>query len=76
MSLDMSKPIATRDGRAAIIESRDGGFTMGGYRYPIEARVEHPNEPGAWVRHPYMVDGRYKSNDQTNHNDLVNIRAH
>lgn len=75
-AVDLARPIATRDGRVAILERTDGSLVAGGYRYPVVARVEHPNEPGEWVRHAYMADGRWKSNDPCNGNDLVNIRVH
>lgn len=76
MALNVASPIATRDGRAAVIERIDSNQTVGSYAYPVVARVEHPNEPGEWVRWNYMADGRWKSNDPGNHNDLVNIDVH
>ena len=66
---DVCKPYQTRDGRAARITS----ITYGDTSYPICAKVEHPNEPGRWVEWNYMADGRWKSNDNNNPNDLVNI---
>jgi hypothetical protein len=65
-------PCQTRDGRAAVIICTDrvGGF--GGYQYPIQAKVEHPNHAGEWVEWTYLADGRWKSNETANNNDLVN----
>jgi len=65
-------PVCTRDGRAAFIEGSNRSHFEGSYRYPILARVEHPNEHKQWVRWHYMLDGRWKSNDPENGNDLVN----
>ena len=50
--------VMTRDGRAARILSRTETHVMGPYHYPLLAEVEHPNEPGGWVRWHYMADGR------------------
>ena len=69
-------PVQTRDGRAAYIEASDEQHREGPYCYPIRARVEHPNEPGKWVLWHYMPDGRWKSNDPQNGNDLVNYAPH
>lgn len=63
--------VMTRDGRAARIVSMTETHQMGPYLYPIRAEVEHPSEPGQWVTWHYMADGRWKSNDPENHNDLV-----
>ena len=70
--LDISKPCQTRDGRIALIleTERAGGF--GGYQYPIRAKVEHPNNHGEWVEWSYLRDGRWKSNEAENNNDLLN----
>lgn len=70
--IDTSKAIRTRDGRKARIIATNSTHMMGPYRYPIIAEVEHPNEPGQWVRWHYMEDGRWKSNEPGNHNDLLN----
>ena len=69
---DPALPAQTRDGRAAIVLSTTDERKMGGYAYPIRAKVEHPNEPGEWVEWGYMPNGRWKSNDPENNNDLVN----
>jgi hypothetical protein len=69
---DPAAPVRTRDGRAAVIEALDDPHMMGPYHYPIVASVQHPNDPGQWVRWHYMLNGRWKSNDQENGNDLVN----
>lgn len=70
----MIKPnlqVMTRDGRAARIVSVDSTHQMGGYRYPIQAEVESPNNPGEVIRWHYMANGQWKSNDACNGNDLV-----
>ena len=72
---DPHQPLRTRDGRAAVLLSDNDPQTMGPYVYPIKAKVEHPNEPGEWVEWHYLPDGRWKSNDSENPNDLVNVRA-
>jgi hypothetical protein len=73
--LDVTKPVRTRDGRKARIIATDQTVTEGGgYIYPIRAEVEHPNERGKFVRWNYLADGRWKSNERRNHNDLVNER--
>ncbi len=73
MTFDPSKPVRTRDGRKAeIIATNQTVSEGGGYVYPIRARVEHPNHPGEWVSWNYLADGRWKSNEAKNHNDLVN----
>lgn len=74
--IDLTKPICTRDLRAARIIGADSAHMMGPYRYPIVAEVEHPNEPGQWVRWNYMSNGQWKSNDHENNNDLVNVQVH
>lgn len=72
--LDTTKPVRTRDGRKASILVTDQNVTEGGgYRYPIRARVEHPCGDGV-IEWNYMADGRWKSNETHNHNDLVNER--
>lgn len=63
--------VMTRDGRAARVLSFVEPRVEGPYPYPILAEVEHPNEPGAWLRWHFMADGRWKSNDDRNPNDLV-----
>ena len=73
-SFDPSKPVATRDGRAAVVLSTTSTHTMGPYAYPIQAKVEHPNEPTGWVAWHYLPDGRWKSNEDENNNDLINVR--
>lgn len=73
MTLDTNRPVRTRDGRKArIIATNQTVSEGGGYVYPIRAQVEHPNEPGSFVEWNYLADGRWKSNDHHNHNDLVN----
>lgn len=70
----MIKPglqVMTRDGRDARIVSIDEGPKMGGYRYPILAEVEHPNNKGEFVLWHYMANGQWRSNDACNGNDLV-----
>lgn len=75
MNFDPTKPVRTRDGRNARIIATDQTVTEGGgYVYPIRAEVAHPNERGKKVRWNYLADGRWKSNDSRNHNDLVNER--
>lgn len=69
------QPVMTRDGRAARILSFTERHTMGPYHYPILAEVEHPSEVGGWLRWHYMADGRWKSNDDANGNDLVPLRG-
>lgn len=71
MSLKSTDKVQTRDGRAAVILSTRNNRTEGGYSYPIRARVEHPNESGKWVEWSYMDDGRWKSNEPENGNDLI-----
>lgn len=72
---DPSKAVRTRDGRKATILSKDERrMEGGGYVYTIRARVEHPNEPGKTVCWNYLPDGRWKSNEDSNPNDLVNER--
>ena len=63
--------VMTRDGRAATIISRTERHVMGPYEYPILAEVEHPNDPMQTVLWHYMADGRWKSNDPCNPNDLI-----
>ena len=65
--------VMTRDGRAAHILSMTSTHVEGPYHYPILAEVEHPNEPGQWLRWHYLADGRWKSNDNANNNDLIPI---
>lgn len=73
--LDTNKPVQTRDGRKAKILKTDQAISEGGgYIYPIRAKVEHPNDPGKWVEWNYLADGRWKSNETHNNNDLVNYR--
>lgn len=74
MTLRNDQPVMTRDGRAARILSFTEKHAEGPYHYPILAEVEHPNEVGTWVRWHYMADGRWKSNDPENGNDLVPLR--
>jgi hypothetical protein len=69
--LDINRPLRTRDGRRARYIANDRPTVMGGYAYPLRVSVEHPNEPGAWTEWDYMLDGRWKSNDPDNHNDLI-----
>lgn len=73
--LRTDQAVMTRDGRAARILSFTEPHQEGPYPYPILAEVEHPNEVGAWVRWHYMADGRWKSNETDNHNDLVPLRS-
>lgn len=63
--------VMTRDGRAATIISRTESHVMGPYEYPILAEIENPNDPSQKVRWHYMADGRWKSNENNNHNDLI-----
>lgn len=73
--MDITKPVRTRDGRKAEIIRADQTVSEGGgYVYPIRAKVEHPNKPGEWVEWNYLADGRWKSNDCKNPNDLINVR--
>ena len=75
MGFDPTKPVRTRDGRTARILATDQTVSEGGgYVYPIRAEVEHPNKPGARVQWNYLANGRWKSNDAHNRNDLVNER--
>lgn len=75
MSFDPNLPVRTRDGRKARILRTDQTVSEGGgYIYPIRAAVEHPNDPKQFVEWNYLADGRWKSNDPRNHNDLVNER--
>lgn len=74
-ALRADQPVMTRDGRAARILSFTEQHQEGPYFYPILAEVEHPNEIGAWLRWHYMADGRWKSNDPHNGNDLVPLRG-
>ncbi len=72
---DSRKPVRTRDGRKAeIIKTNQTVSEGGGYIYPIRARVEHPNEAGKWVEWNFLANGRWKSNESKNPNDLVNVR--
>ncbi len=73
--LRSDQQVMTRDGRAARILSFTAAHTEGPYHYPILAEVEHPSEIGGWIRWHYMADGRWKSNDPKNPNDLVPVRA-
>lgn len=72
--LRTDQAVMTRDGRAARILSFTEAHSEGPYAYPVLAEVEHPNETGAWLRWHYMADGRWKSNDPENDNDLVPLR--
>lgn len=72
--LDLTAPIRTRDGRAVRLISTTDTHKMGPYNYPLRAEVERPNDPGGWTAWHYMRDGRWKSNDPCNGNDLVNVR--
>ena len=72
--IDVTQPLRTRDGRAVRLISADTPQQMGPYTYPILAEVEHPNKPGRWVRWHYLRCGHWKSNDDQNDNDLVNVR--
>ena len=63
--------VMTRNGRSARIVATGETNKMGGYSYPILAEVEHPNEPGQFVRWHYMPNGQWKSNDSCNNNDLI-----
>ncbi len=72
--LDLSAPLRTRDGRAVRLLSANSPQQMGPYTYPILAEVEHPNSPGEWVRWHFLRCGHWKSNDDQNNNDLVNVR--
>jgi hypothetical protein len=72
--IDVAQPLRTRDGRAVRLLSDAAPQQMGPYTYPILAEVEHPNKPGAWVRWHYLRCGHWKSNDDCNSNDLVNVR--
>jgi hypothetical protein len=71
---DPEKPCQTRDGRAAHVICKDRVSGFGGYQYPIRARVEHPNNADMWVVWSYLSDGRWKSNEASNNNDLVNYK--
>ena len=74
-SLNTEAPIITRDGRPAYIVAT--GQTVsegGGYVYPIRAAVVYPNEPGSSIEWNYLADGRWKSNEHSNHNDIINYR--
>ena len=73
--LRTDQAVMTRDGRAAHILRFDDKHTEGPYAYPIWATVEHPNEIGQWVHWHYMADGRWKSNDPANPNDLIPLRG-
>lgn len=66
--------VMTRDGRDARLLSVTEQHMEGPYPYPILAEVEHPNEPGNWLRWHYLADGRWKSNDPANGNDLIPYR--
>ena len=73
--LDVTKPVRTRDGRKARIIAADQTVSEGGgYVYPIRAEVEHPNDPKKVIRWNYLADGRFKSNEDRNPNDLINER--
>lgn len=73
MAFDPSKPVRTRDGRAArILATNQTKTEGGGYIYPIRAEVEHPAKPGETICWNYLADGRWKSNEARNRNDLVN----
>ena len=75
MNFDPNKPVRTRDGRKAVILSKDDRrMEGGGYVYTIRAEVEHPNDPKLTVRWNYLPEGRWKSNEDRNPNDLVNER--
>lgn len=74
MILRTDQRVMTRDGRAARILSFSEKHMEGPYTYPILAEVEHPSELGAWLRWHYLADGRWKSNDVNNGNDLVPLR--
>lgn len=66
--------VMTRDGRKATILSRTERRVMGPYEYPILAEVEHPNDPEKMVLWHYLANGRWKSNDDSNPNDLISYR--
>jgi hypothetical protein len=72
MMFNPNKPCMTRDGREAYVTSTKQEKIIGGYEYPIRAKVKHPNIPGEWVEWAYLPDGRWKSNESENNNDLVN----
>lgn len=73
MEFDPSKPVRTRDGRKARVLATDQTVSEGGgYVYPIRAEVTHPNKPDEVVEWNYLADGRWKSNDHCNGNDLIN----
>lgn len=73
--LRTDQQVMTRDGRAARILSFTERHTSGPYSYPILAEVEHPSEIGSWLKWHFMSDGRWKSNDDANPNDLVPVRG-
>lgn len=70
--LDVNAPVLTRDGREARILATDAIVETGGYGYPICAEVEHPNEPGKWVKQWYTRDGNWHHAKTCQANDLVN----
>lgn len=73
MSFDPTKPVCTRDGRKArILRTNQVYSEGGGYNYPIRAEVQHPSDLGKMIQWNYLEDGRWKSNDPCNHNDLIN----
>lgn len=76
MVFDPTKPVRTRDGRAARVLRTDCDHAEGPYRYPVLAEVEHPNKRNAWVRWHYLTNGWWKSNDPENGNDLVHYAPH
>ena len=71
-AIDFSKPLRTRDGRRARLVETGRFMKEGGYSYPVRAKVQHPNDRSKWVEWNYMANGRWKSNDPLNNNDLVN----
>lgn len=69
-SVDLTKPVQTRDGRPVRILCTD----KKGSDYPIIALVE--NSPGREVTASFTMGGKLNMNDLgPSHNDLVNVPA-
>lgn len=66
MKFDPSKPVQTRDGRAARIVATDRKSN----HYPIVAFVESGDEEYC---HTYTTDGRYHFVGEESPSDLVNL---
>lgn len=69
MKFDPTKPVQTRDGRAAIILSTKGKYIYRGSAQPIVAQI---NQNGQWNTMNFTLDGHFYT-DTESQTDLINI---